>query len=681
MYRPLEIRLKNFISYDTLVYKFPERPVLLMGENKDDSSQKGNGSGKSALIEAIPLAILGETLRDVKVKELIRRGADSAEIEIDLYNKKLGKVLAIKRTLFLKKSSKVEVKFGTQEIRLSSVSEYDAYILKILQISKEDFFSFFVIKKDDYKPFFATTDSKKKAIINRFSKADVIDKTKPLIEKELLVLDHKLREKEKEFAYHTGQINVLSEQMSQKSPAKRIEDLESQIKYSKERENTCKEFQVESIYIKKQNFETISLYNTDIEKNKKSIIDIINVIETEREEYKVLLDQYNVKNTNLQQVFKSQACERDVIQNQIFILSQEIADNKVFQSQLEGQIKEGIECPACAHIFSLKDKDFDVNEAKLVLNEELLPLIESLQNQVKNLDLNIISIQNRHKIENTQSQQELSSMSTELSVVIEKGKQSVTIKSNLETELDLLNLKKSRLQNLINDNIKDDLKARAELIKTSIQIESLLEQIAVIKNEQNEDLDQIKINKLNEDISKINLEIENNKQEMSQEKVWITHFKNFKSFLANQSIGNIMDYTNMYLEKMDSNLSIELDGYRTLASDTLKEEISVTVYKDLAQSGSYGCFSAGERARIDIACIMSIQHLINLSCDTGGLDLLVCDEILDAADSYGIQKIIESISDSSAVIMIVSQNDVTSSIANIVTATKEKGITSLSYNF
>ena len=681
MYRPLEIRLKNFISYDTLVYKFPERPVLLMGENKDDSSQKGNGSGKSALIEAIPLAILGETLRNVKVKELIRRGADSAEIEIDLYNKKLGKVLSIKRTLFLKKSSKVEVKFGTQEIRLSSVSEYDAYILKILQISKEDFFSFFVIKKDDYKPFFSTTDSKKKAIINRFSKADIIDKTKPLIDQELLVLDHKLREKEKELAYHTGQINVLLEQLSQKSPAKRIEDLKMQLQYSKEREHKCRQFKIESIEIKQRNSETMSLYNTDIENNKKSILHVLGVIENERKEYKVLLDQYNLKNTTLQEIFTGQSLERNKVQDQIFTLSQEIGENKVFQSQLEGQIKEGIECPVCHHLFSLRDKDFDVNEAKAILSEELIPFIQSLQNQIKNLDFDIVSIQNTHKANNAQFEKELYEMNAQLFIVTERGKQSVTHKSNLETELDLLNLKQARLQNLIDDNLKDDLKAEQELIKISTEVTSLLGQITTIENEQNKDEDQIKIDKLNEDISKINIQIENHKTEIVAEKVWITHFKNFKSFLANQSIGNITSYTNMYLEKMDSNLSVEIDGYRTLASDVLKEEISVTVYKNLNESGSYGCFSAGERARIDIACIMSIQHLINLSCNTGGLDLLVCDEILDAADSYGIQKIIESISDSSAVIMIVSQNDVISSIANIVTATKEKGVTSLSYNF
>lgn len=681
MYRPLEIRIKNFISYENLVYKFPQKPVLLIGENKDDSAQLRNGSGKSALIEAIPFAILGETLRDAKVKELIRRGCDFAEIEIDLYNKKLGKVLSIKRTLFQKKSSKVEVKFGTQEIRLSSVAEYDTYILKILEITKEDFFNFFVIKKDDYRPFFSTTDSKKKAIINRFSKADIIDKTKPLIDTEVLVLGNKLGEKEKKYAYFDGQITLLEEQLAQKSPAKRIEFINSQIILEKERHlhytSTIHTNNVNVDEIK----EKITAIKAEIETLNINIVSAADILKNDRDEYKLILDKQNAINVEIQKISTSNSLDRKVLENKRTVLEKELRENNLFLSQLEAKIQESIECPACHHLFCLNDIEFSIEEAKDVINVDLKPFIEACENRLKEnqIDIDAFIILSKQAV--VDLEKGLVDVSANLRSIFEKGKVSAQKHSDLIVLLEQVIRNKHNFEAIFIRTNNETIGLRKSLNEVNIKIGSLENEVKQIEDEKVDDLDELKVKALRSESQIVLQQIEVLKQSIVDEKVWITHFKNFKSFLANQSIGNIQDYTNMYLQKMDSNLSVRIDGYRALSDNSLKEEISTTVYKNNYECGSYGVFSAGERARIDIACIISIQHLINLSCQTGGLDLLICDEILDAADSLGIQKIIESISDSNAVIMIVSQNEVMSSIANVVTATKEFGVSTLSYNY
>ena len=52
--------------------------------------------------------------------------------------------------------------------------------------------------------------------------------------------------------------------------------------------------------------------------------------------------------------------------------------------------------------------------------------------------------------------------------------------------------------------------------------------------------------------------------------------------------------------------------------------------------GSFGKFSAGEAARVNLATILAMQKLVNSNCDGDkGLDLLVLDEILEAVDEAG----------------------------------------------
>jgi exonuclease SbcC len=107
---------------------------------------------------------------------------------------------------------------------------------------------------------------------------------------------------------------------------------------------------------------------------------------------------------------------------------------------------------------------------------------------------------------------------------------------------------------------------------------------------------------------------------------------------------------------MRSNLSIETDGYKELSNGKLKEEISAKILRSGLEEGTYGKYSSGERGRIDISSTCAIQTLLNLSCESGGLNFLGVDEALDSIDSKGIESIINALQDIGKTIMIISQN-------------------------
>ena len=105
---------------------------------------------------------------------------------------------------------------------------------------------------------------------------------------------------------------------------------------------------------------------------------------------------------------------------------------------------------------------------------------------------------------------------------------------------------------------------------------------------------------------------------------------------------------------MGSNIQIQLEGF-TLLSDnkTIREKISCQVLMDGISKGSLGKFSEGERGKVEIATILALQKLLNLNCESGGLNLTSIDEILESISKRGLVNIVDSLKDSEQYIKLV----------------------------
>ena len=154
MWTPKKIVLKNFMSHESTEFEFVnKRAVMVFGENLTDKGQKSNGSGKSALIEAISLLLIGTPLRnDVSTKELVREGEGSFEILIELIN--ADQELSISRTVFSNtKSSELMIKMNgkipkalvVNSDKKVDVRDGEKFIISTLGISKDDLRNYFII--------------------------------------------------------------------------------------------------------------------------------------------------------------------------------------------------------------------------------------------------------------------------------------------------------------------------------------------------------------------------------------------------------------------------------------------------------------------------------------------------------------------------------------------------------
>lgn len=216
-----EIRLINIASFEEVVYTLNQGvTTLIFGNNLDNDSQGSNGSGKSALLEGISLALTGETLRKVKGDEIINDESDEAVVEAMFYNTMSGVDFLVTRILSRKNPQKITCQIFqngeeivTDETAQSSVAEYNKYILDKIGLSKGDIFGNFVLSKHKFTSFLSSSDKEKKEIINRFSNAIIVDDAIEALGVDVKQAEEVLREHELSLSKINGSIEAMETQL------------------------------------------------------------------------------------------------------------------------------------------------------------------------------------------------------------------------------------------------------------------------------------------------------------------------------------------------------------------------------------------------------------------------------------------------------------------------------------
>lgn len=151
-------------------------------------------------------------------------------------------------------------------------------------------------------------------------------------------------------------------------------------------------------------------------------------------------------------------------------------------------------------------------------------------------------------------------------------------------------------------------------------------------------------------------------------------FMQFKTYLANTKIEALSRITNEFLVGIGSDIRIRFDGYTVLKSGKVREKISISLLRDGVDCGSFGKFSAGEAARVNLATILAMQKLVNANCDDEkGLDLLVLDEILEAVDEAGLASMFEALNTLGGTVLVVSHGNVAEGYPHKLVIVKENG--------
>lgn len=559
-----------------------DKAVMIYGTNSTDQGQVSNGSGKSAILEAITICLTGMSLRSNSLKDLIKDGQDDCTLTLSLYNTTDKHTLTICRKIFANtKSATLEIFVDKKKIDIVSVKDGDDKILNYIGIVKEDLFNFFLISKERYTSFFSMSDRDKKDLIGRFSQSNLIDPVFEDIAKQITSIDAKIKTTELSIASIEGKIELLELQSQQR---------EDEVKF--------REGIIQSI----TNIERrIAQHETNITDN----INIINEQQGEIEKLQINHENHLKKLLEYNDISTKLKEQKKVIEKERSDLQLELIDAQKLVNEKRLLLHQAINCPKCTHQFVVSSPDTDLKKVE-VEKEELEAILKEIES-----DLEVVI-----EKENTY-QAQLLTIDRNISFETEQLR---SLKNSISINEDRINVLKHNISNL-----------RYSINELHNQIESLN------KAEYIEAEDMLEsINNLNQERIVLAQSLSDLNQERVDLQEWNGHFTRFKTHLSNKVISVMEYFCNQYLENMKSNLSIKMDGYKFNKDKSVRENITTSVLRDGLLEGNITKFSTGEKTRINVAMILALQKLINLNVKSGGLDLCFLDEVADGLDEQGI---------------------------------------------
>lgn len=366
--------------------------------------------------------------------------------------------------------------------------------------------------------------------------------------------------------------------------------------------------------------------------------------------------------------------------------------------ELSNKLAGSITCPKCGHEFLVAQPNFDIEAGTKELRlrqqqlSEINGNIEAEQNSSEEAEMQQSKLNSeRRTLDSDRSrwEQELSdheravcSATSEVERAEHNRRRTKAEVAAMQDEIDSIRRKAfdEFFGNIDECNAtlsRERRKIVEDIRSAECAIETLQETIREVNEMATEDLT-LSLRKTLEQEKQRSMETAKRKFEVDDKvralEVQRERFVQFKTYLANTKIEALSRITNEFLIGIGSDIRIRFDGYTVLKSGKVREKISISLLRDGVDCGSFGKFSAGEAARVNLATILAMQKLVNANCDDEkGLDLLVLDEILEAVDEAGLSSMFDALNALGGTVLVVSHGNVAEGYPHKLVITKENG--------
>ena len=664
--QPRRLILRNFGPFSSLKYDFVNESIAIIGENRTQDDQLSNGSGKSSISQGLFYGIYGVNLRGVLDKKLIREGEDSAYICVQIHCPIRKQILSIEREIRTKGSSTLRLALIDEDeskstpVICATVNDGNKFIANWIEISAEDAKSYYIVSKGNYKSFFNSSNTEKLALISRFINFASIDKTKDIITERLDELNEIKRGYENEKSSFEGKLSAYEEQLNfilEEDLEKKRNDEISGLTYLinvyddniKEKQNSISNFEKSKIAKERQ--------KEDIAKLRKSVEK-----ELEELEDNSFQDTYKEIDEDLY-LYKKQKEDEESKLNKS---TQRVKSIKRTIDSIEMKLAGVITCPNCHHEFLLKeDESVDDLKTEKKLSEN------ALKEETQKKGLIDKSIEELDSIIDEYLSLKKETQAEEKKII----DQQISIRNKLKTlssqyyEIDESIVKIESNINKLKEQITDNEQLKVHKLKLIDELKT-----TPLKKKDTSHLEE-NIRNLENEIESKDKEILQVNDRIFKVQQWTTRFKDFKMYLALEQLKNIQFSANDILKRMGSDLRIMIEGFKKGANGKVKDEITPYVFRNEMESFFY--YSGGEQARCEIALILALQTMINTTKQYGGMNFLFIDEVLESADSLGIENIISSISFLKQPILVVTHVPKLNEEIRQLKVIKENGISRL----
>lgn len=592
MWQIKRIKFENLFSHASSEYIVKNNTCTLIVGENRDNGGN-NGAGKSTLFEAITLALTNKSLRDLKKENFINRDSEDCYISLELENHILKSTLTINRRFYRgNKSAKVEIVEN---------GEIDTTIVSVDEANKR-IFELIGISRDDLLRYFIISQD------NRYTFFTAGDVEKKEVLNRITSADI---------------INPLIDKLSsdKKDKERQRTDVNNRIISIQSKKETLEEQLDELLH--DDNSEEIESLNSQIKKQKANLT----TIKEEEQRIKGSVRKYQDELNSIEVVdVEDLIIERKKQRNQISEIEEQIYDNnrvaKVAKSDLDGSIV----CPECGVEF-IKDSQLNLKP------DELKDLLQRVDKSNKDLEKKKSKISDKLKKLNEQ---------------IDAAEVEAERKRELSQKIKRLEIKLSGLHDdsdAISQRIKkytSQIEKLKEQKENSVAIKSLRDKISECEKEFN--LAEKEGMKIDEELEMVNF--------------WHHYMgkSGFMTYVANRAVSVLEGTVNSFLKKFKSALSVNINGFKILRDGSVREKIEVFALENGLNAETFMSKSGGERGRINLAGVLSIQHLINLSTNGKGLNLLMLDETFGGIDSEGQEGIIRILENLGITVIMITQN-------------------------
>ena len=402
-------------------------------------------------------------------------------------------------------------------------------------------------------------------------------------------------------------------------------------------------------------------------------------------------EEYSTRLQEIEKTLRSLASRLEELRRKRRVISAGI-------DELSNKLAGSITCPKCGHEFLVAQPNFDIEAGTKELRlrqqqlSEINGNIEAEQNSSEEAEMQQSKLNSeRRTLDSDRSrwEQELSdheravcSATSEVERAEHNRRRTKAEVAAMQDEIDSIRRKAfdEFFGNIDERNAtlsRERRKIVEDIRSAECAIETLQETIREVNEMAAEDLT-LSLRKTLEQEKRRSMETAKRKFDVDDKvralEVQRERFVQFKTYLANTKIEALSRITNEFLIGIGSDIRIRFDGYTVLKSGKVREKISISLLRDGVDCGSFGKFSAGEAARVNLATILAMQKLVNANCDDEkGLDLLVLDEILEAVDEAGLSSMFDALNALGGTVLVVSHGNVAEGYPHKLVITKENG--------
>lgn len=636
---------KDWLSFRNVEYTFEDGAKQIKGKNLcETDSQDSNGSGKSSFVEGITKCLLNYTSRKELDRNLVNFDSKEAYLSLSIFCPVRQETLLIERKIKVKGSSESQLSINNTIIHSfedKMVKEIDKEILEWMDMSTTDLLNFYFISKDKFKSFFSSSNTDKLALINRFSNLSILDGVDSNIKQDVTKKESEIMVEGSKVHTLQGKLQAVTEMLEKEKQVDIKQEIKGRITTIETKNNE---------YLDK--IDELSESVLKLNESEPLMKNMIKIREKSLKRLETLHSNYDltIKTNELNALSKKKSelnSRLRELKDGNLELEQILTESHEMLHEVERNIKGSVNCPSCNFKFIVGKEDIII-DSEIKRKAEIQELIDSTNGDLEKAKKTVLDF-TEVRIKPISEKELL--IEKEIQDLKKKNNRLTLIESNYSNKL-VEPIK--RRHSSLNSEIS---RIEAQICELMDIVENNLTSIEKLKNEPiiNPKIEELKaiVIQINSEIKVQEAVVDKLKDELYNINIWTGHFKRFKMHLATQSLRIVQDFCNKALIDMKSDMRIKLEGFKLKADGSISEEITPYIYRgDTVRS--FGSFSAGERARLEYAMIISLQNVINHCNKYGGLNFISSDEAVDGLDSMGLDNVINSLQQFKYPILITS---------------------------